>query len=1573
MLKTSRFVARYIRDASRNTEKRTRIMDLLHNDQPFDEETVGAVALIDISGFTALTSTLLAQQGRRSSEEMTQAVSKFMSKIIDIISYYGGDVIKFLGDALLIVFEAKSASTEDLQYTTRRALICCTEVLIKGKTKSVQTSRSAASPSKKKTFEVDEDLLDLHIGLSAGAFHHVIVGVAGQRCDYFVHGPPLGEIGGALDNARPGELGIARSAVEVLELPESIYSQIKIRKYEQKGNSVTVEFKSLEILQTQLALLEPARLDFLHEPRREASGVGHSGDSAAVIEEVRLADAFSFQFMNQSLVHKVKNLMNSDRLNGDNKNQTISITSNNGAGTHSQVGKDDDDDLAPSKYGPSSEYRRVTIMFIKFRFSYTKMRAHQLFSVLIQGLMPYDGVTQQFSVDDKGQSFFAVFGLPPWSHENNAVFAVRAAITVSDMLKANGLTPFTIGLSTGDLLFSHMGSSIRSEAGLLGDVVNVAARLMIFNKAEGYNIFCDYDTHEATTELYQHAEIGLHMLKGKLEPVSIWAIKNSKLGLDNLKVNHKDKRNFGYTEEKAKVNTIFSKWMVDGCQSVLIVEGPSGMGKTSLMDNALVSMNKHDAKIVIIRGTEIERNTPLFPIKSLMRSLFRIFGQMSELEKAELASANQGVLFPNSIDAVIPEIKIDGSPDIIYAGGSNSPTPAPMPSPALSTKKTGTRRKPSKQVVNAALAQVDESPEAIKNFVTACGENAEYIPILQSVMDWVDKKDTDATKDMTADERRDKLRSMILHIIKAMTECLKIAVLCDDLQFMDVNTLELLCTIIQTTTKTLFFLFSRPFTIYKLNSIENLKYMACTTHLQLNGLSVLDTQKMLVWKFRDIGATSIDKELLRVIHLRSSGSPFFLDKLADTLLATLPRVISCDERGVVISSASDIDYQEILAINVESAILVTFDQLDHHFQELLRVASVCGMYFDFYDVSAVIDGNYPPDDLIAMAQSLDMFSFLTPCPIPPPNFQVQEIIPEERKKYRYCFTHMLISNTIYGSQPFGHRQEIHRRIANYLEEKLTPENRSSILPSIAFHYSNTSEQDKMYIYFEMLGLEYVDRFLFPEGIAALGKLIHMFEAEKKTDAGSTMAPMRQAIWYSALAYAETGRKSIQNARKNALKALSLLDANWPETEEQYNLILKQNNRKHNMLWLRTIGGRLSTGNANPEKDKIIFRCLSVLHCLAIMDPTLPQKDIPLTNTQSLNLAIAHGEVYRPEFVHSCFKTAEWQWLANNKYLSNLYLQQGKKLSVGYAAYESFLNAQATLLAHKGDFAAALASLELGAKNAKEAKNKAAFHMNQVFVSITLLTTGKLNESYEAALENCKEVESNDEHLATLLYCIPLAVISVFTDKMEDATKWTTMVTAKADYSAQVLSKVFCGVACLFHMRKGDHSKALDKFQDMINSGMVLMSAGQRMPLHLFAYCSIFPFLYHSLEKDPDPKKVQGLIETLNTAVNVARKLYLNPSVEGAAAYRMYLAAQLLLQGKPDLGLSVITKALSTKPTSTHLASMKLHHGLQLAVAGRFCTNASQKAQYAEKASTVLIEIGAQGLADWAKGGEYKFV
>ena len=59
---------------------------------------------LDISGFTAL-SERLQEKGKLGAEELIVLISRCYSGLIDIAQRYGGDVLKFRGDALLLVFE----------------------------------------------------------------------------------------------------------------------------------------------------------------------------------------------------------------------------------------------------------------------------------------------------------------------------------------------------------------------------------------------------------------------------------------------------------------------------------------------------------------------------------------------------------------------------------------------------------------------------------------------------------------------------------------------------------------------------------------------------------------------------------------------------------------------------------------------------------------------------------------------------------------------------------------------------------------------------------------------------------------------------------------------------------------------------------------------------------------------------------------------------------------------------------------------------------------------------------------------------------------------------------------------------------------------------------------------------------------------------------------------------------------------------------------------------------------------------------------------------------------------------
>ncbi|MFQ5576690.1 MAG: adenylate/guanylate cyclase domain-containing protein [Anaerolineae bacterium] len=68
----------------------------------------GTLLLADVAGFTAL-SEKLAARGREGAEEMAHILNQIFDPILDISSQYGGDVLKFGGDSLLIFFEGDDA------------------------------------------------------------------------------------------------------------------------------------------------------------------------------------------------------------------------------------------------------------------------------------------------------------------------------------------------------------------------------------------------------------------------------------------------------------------------------------------------------------------------------------------------------------------------------------------------------------------------------------------------------------------------------------------------------------------------------------------------------------------------------------------------------------------------------------------------------------------------------------------------------------------------------------------------------------------------------------------------------------------------------------------------------------------------------------------------------------------------------------------------------------------------------------------------------------------------------------------------------------------------------------------------------------------------------------------------------------------------------------------------------------------------------------------------------------------------------------------------------------------------
>eukprot|EP00741_Cyanophora_paradoxa_P007329 tig00001107_g7089.t1 len=68
------------------------------------EEFFAACLFADISGFTPLTMRLSEADPAAGADHLTAALNDYFEKLIAIIDEFGGDVVKFAGDALLVLF-----------------------------------------------------------------------------------------------------------------------------------------------------------------------------------------------------------------------------------------------------------------------------------------------------------------------------------------------------------------------------------------------------------------------------------------------------------------------------------------------------------------------------------------------------------------------------------------------------------------------------------------------------------------------------------------------------------------------------------------------------------------------------------------------------------------------------------------------------------------------------------------------------------------------------------------------------------------------------------------------------------------------------------------------------------------------------------------------------------------------------------------------------------------------------------------------------------------------------------------------------------------------------------------------------------------------------------------------------------------------------------------------------------------------------------------------------------------------------------------------------------------------------
>jgi adenylate cyclase len=181
------------------------------------------------------------------------------------------------------------------------------------------------------------------------------------------------------------------------------------------------------------------------------------------------------------------------------------------------------------------ESREVTILFGDLR-DFTalseRLSAPQVVALLsayhermVRTIFAAGGTLDKFL----GDGLMVYFGAPVM-HADHAARAVRCALAMQDELRRWNAERGTrgepalamgIGIHTGPVVVGNIGTSQRREYTVVGDAVNVAARLQELTRTVGVPILVSEATRSAAGDRVQMVPAGVQQVRGRTQPIDV--------------------------------------------------------------------------------------------------------------------------------------------------------------------------------------------------------------------------------------------------------------------------------------------------------------------------------------------------------------------------------------------------------------------------------------------------------------------------------------------------------------------------------------------------------------------------------------------------------------------------------------------------------------------------------------------------------------------------------------------------------------------------------------------------------------------------------------------------------------------------------------------------------------------------------------------------------------------------------------------------------------------------------------------------------------------------------------------
>ncbi|MEM7035117.1 MAG: adenylate/guanylate cyclase domain-containing protein, partial [Chloroflexota bacterium] len=468
--------------------------------EPMGQRLEAAVLFADISGFTAL-GELLSQAGVTGAEELTRLINTYFTRIIETIERYQGQVVKFSGDALTVIY-----TTDDIDLTsaTHRASQCALE--IQDVLEHIEVPETSQGPA---------PALSMKIGIGTGKILACSVGGELRRWEYVVAGDPLVQVATAQNKAHPKEVILSPQAW-------ALTARFFVGKEDRSG------FVRLVRSYDPLPLPVPIR--------------------------------FRWDTLNDADIPKAEDALKRyipGAINARLDNQAEWL----------------------------AELRRMNVLFIGLGgLDYEADDAVERLQALVQGVQKtiyeFEGALNKVAVDDKGTVLLILFGAPPFTHEDDAQRAVACALRLQEVAQQQGLR-MSIGITEGSIFAGPVGAPTRQEYTVIGDQVNLAARLMQHGRRG--TIIISQQVRDRVSNRFNVEDLGRIPIKGKSQALFAYQVLGEEGAQLQFLTRYFSKEDplIGRKAELEQIRRMASRTK-NGELQVLLIEGELGLGKSRL-------------------------------------------------------------------------------------------------------------------------------------------------------------------------------------------------------------------------------------------------------------------------------------------------------------------------------------------------------------------------------------------------------------------------------------------------------------------------------------------------------------------------------------------------------------------------------------------------------------------------------------------------------------------------------------------------------------------------------------------------------------------------------------------------------------------------------------------------------------------------------------------------------------------------------------------------------------------------------------------------------------------------------